>query len=228
MSLQLCIVIALCVCGAVSLLLTIWPIKRLAALTHARPRIEGVPMYDDHSYCPTCGKHEIGCYCFHNSPPDAEDGIICRLNHEIGMWSSVAADSHYVCPPDPRPSIAAKLDRPFVFRMMCMDPVYARKLLDDEIPEGAPWTVYAPIEPYLNSPISITNRDKWKIQAAIPDEWSGADLGVPWTREQIAAKEHQRITECKAGSCHQCAPGYGHNNPSYTPDGPHDGPWVQW
>jgi hypothetical protein len=34
--------------------------------------------------------------------------------------------------------------------------------------------------------------------------------------------------EVKDHHCGQCAPGYGHNNPTYGPSDLHDGPWVNW
>lgn len=140
-----------------------------------------------------------------------------------------------------RPVIAAKLDTPFVVRLLCMDPIYARQLLDSEIPEGAPWQVIAPdpceFMPGLTQ-LRIRKTSQWVIQASIPDEWYGAPVGQPNSPERIAeiraareARTEQKPPRVNGpGTCVQCAPGYGHNNTSYTtdPDSPHDGPGVQW
>lgn len=41
--------------------------------------------------------------------------------------------------------------------------------------------------------------------------------------------ELRREVHATARVCTECAPGYGHNNSSYTgPPGVHDGPWVNW
>jgi len=49
-------------------------------------------MYDDHTYCGTCGRHAVGCWCFTTAPPQVREEELAEAGDRVCLLATSTND----------------------------------------------------------------------------------------------------------------------------------------